>query len=128
MNDYAAFLEAKRPVAAAEGFAVDPDAVNPALKPHIRKAVPWMLAGGRRALFARFGMQKTTAHLELMRLIQQRTPRLVVATPNILTRFDFRIYETLWQNMDSELVVVDRKVIFKPGLSRFLKTDGRLAS
>jgi putative resolvase len=46
--------------------------------------------------------------VKLTRLIQQRTPRLVVATPNILTRFDFRIYETLWQNMDSELVVVDR--------------------
>ena len=46
--------------------------------------------------------------VKLTRLIQQRTPRLVVATPSVLSRFDFRLYDTLWQHMDSELVVVDR--------------------
>lgn len=44
---------------------------------------------------------------KLTRLIQQRTPRLVVATPTVLSRFDFRLYETLWQNMEAELVIVD---------------------
>lgn len=46
--------------------------------------------------------------VKLTRLIQQRTPRLVVATPTVLSRFDFRLYDTLWQTVDSELVVVDR--------------------
>ena len=45
---------------------------------------------------------------KLARLIQQRTPRLVVATPTVLSRFDFRLCEALWQNMESELVIVDR--------------------
>jgi putative resolvase len=46
--------------------------------------------------------------IKLARLIQQGTPRLVVATPSVLSRFDFRYYEALWQKMESELVVVDR--------------------
>jgi putative resolvase len=45
---------------------------------------------------------------KLARLIEQRTPRLVVASPTVLSRFDFRFYEILWRNLDSELVVVDR--------------------
>jgi putative resolvase len=46
--------------------------------------------------------------IKLARLIEQRTPRLVVASPSVLSRFDFRFYEALWQNMDNELIVVDR--------------------
>ncbi len=46
--------------------------------------------------------------VKLARLIQKRTPRLVVATTSILSRFDFRFFEALWQSTDSELVVVDR--------------------
>jgi putative resolvase len=46
--------------------------------------------------------------IKLARLIEQRTPRLVVAWPSVLSRFDFRFYEALWQNMDYELIVVDR--------------------
>jgi len=45
---------------------------------------------------------------KLARLIQQRIPRLVISTPSVLSRFDFRLYDTLWQNMDSELIIVDR--------------------
>jgi putative resolvase len=45
---------------------------------------------------------------KLLRLIEKRVPRLVVATTSVVSRFDFRFYEMFWQNMDSELVVVDR--------------------
>jgi hypothetical protein len=45
---------------------------------------------------------------KLARLIEQRTPCLVVASPTSSARFDFRFYEMLWRNLDSELVVVDR--------------------
>lgn len=45
---------------------------------------------------------------KLARLIQKGTPRLVVAMTSVISRFDFRFYEALWQNMNSELVVVDR--------------------
>jgi putative resolvase len=46
--------------------------------------------------------------IRLARLIQQGTPRLVIATASVLSRFDFPFYEALWEKMGSELVVVDR--------------------
>jgi predicted site-specific integrase-resolvase len=46
--------------------------------------------------------------VKLARLIQERIPRLVIATTSVLSRFDFRFYEVLWQRMESELIVVDR--------------------
>ena len=77
---YLDFLNDKIELAPSHGFDVDPSEINPALKPHIRLIVPWMLNGGRRAFFGRFGLQKTTAHLECMRLVQKRTgrPTLIV--------------------------------------------------
>lgn len=73
MSSYQEFLEQKVKLAVNQGFEIDPADINPALKPHIRAIVPWMLQGGRRALFARFGMQKTTAHLECMRHVMLKT-------------------------------------------------------
>ncbi len=46
--------------------------------------------------------------VKLARLIEQGTPRLIIATPSVLSRFDFRFYEALWEKMSSELIVVDR--------------------
>lgn len=71
---YRAFLEAKVKLATCDGFDVDGSELNPALKPHIKVAVRWAAAGGRRALFSRFGTQKTTWHLELARLLLARLP------------------------------------------------------
>jgi DNA modification methylase len=69
VNDaYRAFLEAKVPFAGSLGFEVDPEMINPALKPHCKAIVPWLLSGGRRALFASFGLQKTVIQLETVRL------------------------------------------------------------
>ena len=45
---------------------------------------------------------------KLIRLIEERVPRLVVATNSVLSRFDFGFYEALWKAMDGELQVVDR--------------------
>lgn len=69
MSDaYQRFLEAKMCVAERQGFDVDPAAVNVRMKPHCRAIVPWLLAGGRRALFASFGLHKTVIQLEAVRL------------------------------------------------------------
>jgi putative resolvase len=46
--------------------------------------------------------------VKLARLIEDRIPRLVIATTSVLSRFDFRFYEALWRGMEGELVVVDR--------------------
>lgn len=68
-QDYRAFCEAKVKVAEPMGFDIDPASVNPALKPHVRKIVPWMIKGGRRAVFASFGLHKTSMQIEAMRQI-----------------------------------------------------------
>jgi DNA modification methylase len=65
---YLQFLRGKVCAAPAAGIEIDPGEVNPRLPPHVRAIVPWMLAGGRRALFARFGLQKTVTQLETIRL------------------------------------------------------------
>ena len=50
MNQYLEFLRGKIQVAPETGFEVNPEDVNPALKPHQRDAVIWTCRGGRRAL------------------------------------------------------------------------------
>lgn len=69
MTSYLDFLRAKMKVAEATGFDVDDADINPDLAPHCRAIVKWALAGGRRAIFAAFGLHKTSIQLELMRLI-----------------------------------------------------------
>ncbi len=64
---YSAFLDAKVKVAPRAGFDVAPDAVNPLLKPMTRAIVPWACRGGRRGLFLRFGLHKTSTQLEIGR-------------------------------------------------------------
>jgi hypothetical protein len=51
--------------------------------------VQWALHGGRRALFAAFGMHKTCAQLEIMRLIGTRAPTLRLITLPLGVRQEF---------------------------------------
>lgn len=67
--NYQQFLAAKAKVATLQGITVDPADVNPILKPHHRAIVIWALRGGRRAIFAAFGLGKSVIQLEIMRLI-----------------------------------------------------------
>jgi hypothetical protein len=69
VETYDDFLRAKVAQATSHGFEVDPAELNPQLKEFTRAMVRWMLAGGRRALFASFGLHKTCAQIECMRLI-----------------------------------------------------------
>lgn len=57
--EYLDFLKSKIELATESGFAIDPQKLNPALKPHQRDAVAWAIRGGRRALFESFGLGKT---------------------------------------------------------------------
>ena len=69
MTDYLDFLRAKMKVAPSTGFDVDEKDINPDLAPHCRAIVKWALQGGRRGIFAAFGLHKTSIQLELMRLV-----------------------------------------------------------
>lgn len=72
MMDYAAFLADKIQMAPAGGFEVDDAEINPLLKGHQRAIVKWACAGGRRAIFAAFGLGKSVIQLEILRLILKR--------------------------------------------------------
>lgn len=61
---YQEFLNGKIIQAPVSGFAVDESEINHALLPHQRDAVIWALNGGRRAVFASFGLGKTIIQLE----------------------------------------------------------------
>jgi DNA modification methylase/superfamily II DNA or RNA helicase len=69
---YADFLRAKKPIANRYGFTIDPALVNPMLKPHQKAIVAWAVEGGRRAIFAAFGLGKSFMQLEILRLILHR--------------------------------------------------------
>lgn len=71
-QDYRAFLEAKVPAVEDTGFTLAPEALHPWLRPHARLAVSWMLRGGRRAVFANFGLHKTSMQLEASRRVLAR--------------------------------------------------------
>ena len=71
-DQYLQFLRDKIKLAPFTGFEVEPAEINPALKPHTREIVRWALKGGRRAVFASFGLHKTATQLEFLRLVGTR--------------------------------------------------------
>jgi hypothetical protein len=69
MDAYLSFLKAKVELASEAGFPCDPSEVNPLLKPHQVAIVCWAVRGGRRAIFAAFGLGKSVIQLEIIRII-----------------------------------------------------------
>jgi hypothetical protein len=76
-DDYRLFLEGKVKLASYAGFTVDPADINPALKGHQGAIVQWAAAGGRRAIFASFGLGKSVIQVELLRLCLRHVARHV---------------------------------------------------
>jgi hypothetical protein len=78
---YRDFLDAKMVFAAEGGFEVSLEDINPLLKPHQKVMVQWGCRGGRRAVFAAFGLGKSFVQLEILRLVLAHTgmPVLQVA-------------------------------------------------
>lgn len=68
-KDYISFLESK--IVAAENYGVDiyPNALSDVLLPHQSVIVPWAISGGRRAIFASFGLGKTLMQLEIAKQV-----------------------------------------------------------
>lgn len=66
---YLNFLRAKMVSAPLMGIEIDPSEVNRILKPHQRDIVLWAIRGGRRAIFAAFGLGKGFMQLEIARLM-----------------------------------------------------------
>ncbi len=86
---YVEFLENKIDVAPLSGIEIDESEVHPALKPHQRAAVMWAVRGGRRGVFARFGLGKTVIQLEYCRIITEKLGgrALIVMPLNVKPEF-----------------------------------------
>lgn len=65
MKEYKEFLESKIVVAEKFGYDIDSSSINPLLLPHQKTIVEWALSGGRRAIFASFGLGKTIMQIEI---------------------------------------------------------------
>ncbi|MGV4659132.1 DNA methyltransferase [Burkholderia pseudomallei] len=88
-DTYIDFLRRKIRMASFAGFDVEPGDLNPVLKPHTRDIVRWALKGGRRAVFASFGLHKTATQIELMRLIGARRTCLRAIVMPLGVRHEF---------------------------------------
>jgi len=69
-GEYRSFIAGKMVFDHGNGF--EPGKIHPTLKPHQRDIVQWGVRGGRRAIFASFGLGKSLMQLEIMRQIQGR--------------------------------------------------------
>ncbi len=82
MKPYLDFIKDKVITTVDEGYQVDPEEINPLMKPHARDIAVWMIRGGRRACFASFGLHKTTIQHEVVRLVRERSGGMgLIVTP-----------------------------------------------
>jgi DNA modification methylase len=73
-SDYRAFLASKAPAVVQTGYVdLQLGEVSDRLKAHARLAVLWALRGGRRAIFANFGLAKTSMQLEWADQVARRS-------------------------------------------------------
>lgn len=71
---YLDFLRAKMPQAEVAGFE-PPSAPHESLFPHQVDLCAWAIRGGRRAIFAAFGLGKTRMHLQIAAWVVEKTSR-----------------------------------------------------
>ena len=67
--DYIEFLKKKINIARDTGFEISLKEVNPIMKFHQRDIIVWAIKGGKRGIFASFGLGKTGIDLEICRII-----------------------------------------------------------
>ena len=91
MTTYDEFLREKVNFDKRYGKPIKATAVNAILKPHQRDIVTWAVEGGRRAIFAAFGLGKSVMQLETVRLTLENTGPgsrgLIIAPLGVRTEF-----------------------------------------
>lgn len=88
--EYQEFLKSKVRLAQSTGFNITDEDINPALKPHNRIMVKWLVNGGRRACFAAFGLHKTVTQLETLRCTLLHTGGRALIIAPLGVRQEFR--------------------------------------
>lgn len=89
MLSYEEFLKNKMAISHQSGFTIDDSDLNSSLYPHVKDTVKWAIAGGRRAIFSSFGMQKTVTQLEILRIIIEKEggSGLIVCPKRVVPEF-----------------------------------------
>ncbi len=112
MDNYQEFLENKIVVAEEYGFNIK----NPIgdILPHAKQITKWCLKGGRRAIFASFGLTKTAMQLELAYQVIKKTkkPFLIVMPLGVVGEFK-RDNELYFGNAIETLYITDSNSIDK---------------
>ncbi len=87
--DYMDFVKSKIPRAQEDGYPCEIEEINPMLRDHQRDIVRWAVRGGRRAIFAQFGLGKTFMQLEICRLMHAKSGgrTLIVCPLNVRLEF-----------------------------------------
>jgi hypothetical protein len=80
-DSYTEFLEAKRPIVEEQGRITGDLDINPLLFDHQRAIVEWAVRGGRRAIFAAFGLGKSVMQLETCRLVTPPEEKALIVCP-----------------------------------------------
>lgn len=79
-KEYVEFLEKK--IVIAEEYGFEPDGIIGDLLPHAKAITQWCLKGGRRAIFASFGLTKTVMQLELAyQCIRKENKPFIICMP-----------------------------------------------
>jgi DNA modification methylase len=112
--DYLEFLKNKVKLAKPAGIEVPLELINPELKPHTRAMVQWAVRGGRRAIFASFGLHKTATQIETMRIIGQHIAKPTLITMPLGVRQEFKRESELRFNGDHAVNL------------RFIRTDSEI--
>jgi len=87
---YEEFIAGKVDFEHSCGLPCEPEEINPLLKPHQRDIVQWAIRGGRRAIFAAFGLGKTFIQLEIGKLISEKTQQPFLICAPLGVRQEFR--------------------------------------
>jgi len=74
MKTYQEFLEAKILRTGTAGFRISAGEIHKSAFPHQLDVIQWAALGGRRAIFAQFGLGKSMMQLELMKTCLQQHP------------------------------------------------------
>lgn len=106
MKEYIDFLENKIVVAESFGFEPFPKIGN--ILPHAETITQWAIEGGRRAIFASFGLTKTAMQLELAYQVIKKTnkPFLIVMPLGVVGEFK-RDNEQFFNNALEAVYITD---------------------
>ena len=129
-TNYIQFLENKIVVADSYGYEIEQSEINPIALPHQKDIIQWCISGGRRAIFASFGLGKTLMQLEIARLVIKITekPFLICMPLGVVGEFrdDNELLNTGFEVKyitDSDAVETSELAIYVTNYERIRKGD-----